>query len=110
MSKDINNPPSFVGHLLYTPENQTPSGALVPQKRTAVQGIIIPCATRPCLSPAKMVSHGLQSEPFYSSEYTQGISAYDEMNRHKVQQVPNYVTDIYQRLYYAEVSCTNLTG
>jgi hypothetical protein len=82
----------------------TESGATVPRKRTAEPGAITPSSTRLCLGTHKQGSHGLQNKKFYSSEYTQQISVYDEINRDKIEHVPDYVTDIYQRLYYAEVS------
>ena len=63
-----------------------------------------------CLRTKKEDNHGLQNENFYSAEYTQEISAYDEINRGKIEQVPNYVTDIYQRLYYAEVRTADPVG
>ena len=107
MSQKTNSPPSLERNLYHTPKNKTPLGALVAEKRTVVQGLDIPRATRPRLSRAGVVCHSLQTQPLYSSEYSQEISVYDKINRGEVQQVPNYVTDIYQRLYYAEVSCTD---
>jgi hypothetical protein len=48
--------------------------------------------------------HGLVRTPFDDSKYTPGISRYDLETRDDVQEVPDYVTDIFQRLYDAEVS------
>lgn len=46
----------------------------------------------------------LVREPFDASKYTQGVSEYDEVNRENLFEATDYVTDIYQRLYFAEVS------
>jgi hypothetical protein len=47
--------------------------------------------------------YGLQREPFDPSKYTPGISMHDSANRDDAQEVSDYVTDIFQRLYNAEV-------
>ena len=47
--------------------------------------------------------HGLVREPFDPSKYTAGIAPYDLEKCEDVLEVPAYVTDIYQRLYNAEV-------
>jgi hypothetical protein len=47
---------------------------------------------------------GLVRTPFDDSKYTPGISPYDLDTRDDVQEVSDYVTDIFQRLYDAEVS------
>jgi len=41
--------------------------------------------------------------PFDSSKYTSGISDYDKNSQADTLEVSNYVTDIYQRLYYNEL-------
>jgi hypothetical protein len=48
--------------------------------------------------------HGLVRTPFDDSKYTPGLSPYDLDARDDVQEVSAYVTDIFQRLYDAEVS------
>jgi hypothetical protein len=108
-----------------TPNAKSPSGVTVPQKRTVIPDIVMPPSTRQCLHTARegvqtlttpavittrTPNHGLQNKTLYSSEYCQEISAYDEIKRDKIQQVPNYVTNIYQRLYCVEVSCSDQAG
>ena len=98
-------------HLYHTPNTRTtPSAASMPRKRTAEPGIVFPYSSRMRLRTKKEDNHGLQNENFYSEEFTQGISAYDKINRGKIEQVPNYVTNIYQRLYYAEVRTADPVG
>jgi hypothetical protein len=48
--------------------------------------------------------HGLVRTPFDDSKYTPGLSPHDLDTRDDVQEVSDYVTDIFQRLYDAEVS------
>jgi hypothetical protein len=108
-----------------TPNAKSLSGVTVPQKRTAIPDIVIPPSTRQCLHTARegvqpltlpavittrTANHGLQSKTLYSSEYCQEISAYDKIKRDKIQQVPNYVTNIYQRFYCVKVSCSDQAG
>ena len=50
--------------------------------------------------------YGLIREPFDSSKYTPGLADHDAENTGDVLEVSNYVTDIYQRLYNAEVRQT----
>ncbi len=101
-------PPSFTGHLYYTPEeNRTTSEVTEPKKRLAKLGIIVPPKTRQCLRTPNEENHGLQSRPLYTANYSKGISVHDESNQGNIQQVTTYVTDIYQRLYSAEVSSTD---
>jgi hypothetical protein len=50
--------------------------------------------------------HGLVRTPFDDSKYTPGLSPYDLDTRDDVQEVPDYVTDIFQRLYDAESQTT----
>jgi hypothetical protein len=83
----------------------------VHRKRQEVQGVSIPSSTRLCLRTLKEdESHGLQNPHLYTAEYSQQISGYDEINRHVTEHVPDYVTDIYQRLYSEEVSSNDLSG
>jgi hypothetical protein len=97
-------------YIYHTPETTTnPSVAVVQRKRQEVQGIVIPSSTRLCLRTLKDASQGLQNTDLYTAEYSQQISGYDEINRHVIEQVPDYVTDIYKRLYSEEVSSKNLT-
>jgi hypothetical protein len=42
--------------------------------------------------------------PFTDASYTSGIAPYDTPSKGKIQEAPEYVTDIFQRLYHAEVS------
>lgn len=48
--------------------------------------------------------HNLVRMPFDDSKYTIGISIYDTPSKGKVLEAPEYVTDIFQRLYNCEVS------
>jgi hypothetical protein len=41
--------------------------------------------------------------PFDASKYTTGIAAYDKDHKENVDEAPDYVTDIFQRLFDAEV-------
>lgn len=41
--------------------------------------------------------------PFDASKFSTGIATYDKANEGRVSEVPAYVTDIFQRLFYAEV-------
>lgn len=50
------------------------------------------------------VTHNLVSLPFDPCRYTNGLSVYDAPNRNDVNEAPEYVTDIFQRLFNAEVS------
>jgi hypothetical protein len=50
------------------------------------------------------VNHNLVSLPFDPCRYTEGLSVYDTPNRNDANEAPEYVTDIFQRLFYAEVS------
>jgi hypothetical protein len=50
------------------------------------------------------VNHNLVTLPFDSCRYTDGLSVYDTPNRNDVNEAPEYVTDIFQRLFNAEVS------
>jgi hypothetical protein len=50
------------------------------------------------------VNHNLVSLPFDPCRYTEGLSVYDTPNRNDANQAPEYVTDIFQRLFNAEVS------
>ena len=43
--------------------------------------------------------------PFDASKFTTGIATYDKANEGDVDEVPAYVTDIFQRLFDAEVRC-----
>jgi hypothetical protein len=47
--------------------------------------------------------YGLVREPFDASQYTAGIASYDTDKKGDVLEVSSYVTDIFQRLYNAEV-------
>lgn len=47
--------------------------------------------------------HGLQRIPFSTRQFTHGVAVYDEENKDDILHVPTYVTDIYQRLFNAEV-------
>lgn len=46
--------------------------------------------------------HNLVLAPFDDSKYTAGISVYDTPSKGKILEAPEYVTDIFQRLYNAE--------
>jgi hypothetical protein len=48
--------------------------------------------------------HRLVRIPFSTRQYVSGIGIYDLGHRDNPLQVPSYVTDIFQRLYHAEVS------
>ena len=47
--------------------------------------------------------HGLVITPFDPTKFTVGISAYDAPHKGNVLHAPEYSSDIFQRLYYAEV-------
>ena len=57
-----------------------------------------------CEDILEFTDYGLVRTPFDDSKYTHGIAPYDLDTRNDVQEVPDYVTDIFQRLYDAEVS------
>jgi hypothetical protein len=48
-------------------------------------------------------NHNLVSDPFDPCKYTDGLSVYDTPNRNNVLEAPEYVTDIFHRLFHAEV-------
>lgn len=48
-------------------------------------------------------NHMLNRQPFSTKEYTSGIASYDMKNKDDELEVPKYVTDIFQRLFNAEV-------
>jgi hypothetical protein len=52
--------------------------------------------------------HRLNRQPFSAREYIPGVAVYDAKNKDDVLQVPKYVTDIFQRLFNSEVSCSNV--
>ncbi len=56
-----------------------------------------------CQDILTSANHVLQRKPFSSKHFTPGIGIYDMDNKDDVLQVPNYVTDIFQRLFNAEV-------
>ena len=58
--------------------------------------LLQPCDDDYCL-PRKLEG------PFDASKFTSGIATYDKVNEGKVGEVPAYVTDIFQRLFDAEV-------
>jgi hypothetical protein len=102
---NVNTHPFFSSSSYHTPIDRVPVGPVV-----GISALDKLCFTKPDTIKMNIPNHGLQQKPLYPSEYSQGISVYDEINRDNVQQVPNYVTDIYQRLYCAEVSCFNPEG
>jgi hypothetical protein len=55
-------------------------------------------------------NHNMVCSPFDSSKYTIGIAVHDIPNQGDVLQVPEYVADIYQRLFRLEVRGTNLVS
>lgn len=68
----------------------------------------IPPPKVPCPEVLDGNVHELQRESFSPNTFTQGIAPYDISNEHDVQEVPKYVTDIFQRLYDAEVRPRNV--
>ena len=48
-------------------------------------------------------NYGLVRTPFDSSKFTLGIAPHDEAKKDDVLEVSDYATDIFQRLYFAEV-------
>jgi hypothetical protein len=94
-----------------TPDTKkNPSAASLQQKRAALPGITTPSSTRPCLPALNQGYYGLQNKQFYAAEYATRISTYDVHDSEDVNHVPGYVTDIYQRLYFQEVSTTYQRG
>ena len=57
----------------------------------------------PCTDILQDGNHTLQRESFDDSKFTAGISCYDEVYKNEIKYAPGYMTDIYQRLYDAEV-------
>jgi hypothetical protein len=55
-------------------------------------------------------NHSMVCSPFDSSKYTIGIAVHDIPNQGDVLQVPDYVADIYQRLFRLEVRGANLVN
>lgn len=58
---------------------------------------------KPCSEFLTQTNYELVREPFDSSKFTLGIAPHDQANKDDVNEVSNYTTDIFQRLYYAEV-------
>jgi hypothetical protein len=59
-----------------------------------------------CIDFLSDAHHNLVLEPFDATKLTAGISYYDRANRGKILLSPEYVTDIFQRLYDCEVRTT----
>jgi hypothetical protein len=79
----------------------------VTRSRSRPKGKMVKAKTAPKLLVDEFmqeVNHNLVSLPFDPSRYTDGLSAYDTPNRNDVNEAPEYVTDIFQRLFNAEVS------
>ena len=60
--------------------------------------------TRHCQDVLTTNDHRLVRNPFSSRQYVAGIGAHDLVHCDNPLHVPSYVTDIFQRLYHAEVS------
>lgn len=58
---------------------------------------------KPCSEFLTETNYGLARVPFDSSKFTLGIAPHDQAQKDDVLEVSNYVTDIFQRLYFAEV-------
>ena len=76
-----------------------PSNPTAERRRTRSQSL----PRKLCRDILPHTDYGLIREPFDSSKYTPGLAAHDADNKGDVLEVSNYVTDIYQRLYNAEV-------
>lgn len=64
---------------------------------------------KPCSAFVTQTNYGLARVPFDSSKFTLGIAPHDEATKDNVLEVSNYATDIFQRLYIAEVrKCLDL--
>ena len=61
---------------------------------------------KPCSEFLTDSSYGLvpTTTPFDSSKFTLGIAPHDQEKKDDVNEVSDYATDIFQRLYHAEVS------
>jgi hypothetical protein len=62
-----------------------------------------PTQRRTCIDFLSDAHHNLVLKPFDATKLTLGISPYDQANCGKILQSPEYVTDIFQRLYDCEV-------
>lgn len=58
---------------------------------------------KPCTEFLTETNYGLVRVPFDSSKFTLGIAPHDQAQKNDVLEVSNYTTDIFQRLYFAEV-------
>eukprot|EP00980_Cylindrotheca_fusiformis_P028156 scaffold22583_cov106-Cylindrotheca_fusiformis.AAC.27 len=58
--------------------------------------------TNPCSDILINTGHGLQRHPFDDRQYTHGVAEHDKENTNDPQEVSNYVTDIFQRLFDSE--------
>ena len=58
---------------------------------------------KPCSEFLTESDYGLVREPFDGSKFTLGIAPHDEANKEEALEAPEYTTDIFQRLYHAEV-------
>lgn len=58
---------------------------------------------RLCSDFVDTTDYNMLRQPFDASKYTHGISEFDKPNEHKLLEVTGYATDIYQRLFHAEV-------
>lgn len=56
------------------------------------------------LPPHDPYNHGLALAHLDPDKFTRGMATVDVLNRGNVLEAPEYVADIYQRLYHAEVS------
>ena len=76
----------------------------VDQNEQSGSSAIIPVTKNPCPDVLECKDFGLQRESFTPCTYIAGISEYDNERQEDVQEVCNYATDIFQRLFHAEVS------
>jgi len=61
--------------------------------------------TRPCQDILRTNDHRLVRKPFSARQYVSGVGGHDLMHSDNPLHTPSYVTDIFQRLYDAEVGC-----
>ena len=83
------------------PPRKIPRRSIRGKKSQANESIGV--CTNLCSDILTSTDFGLQRHPFDASQYTNGIASYDKENENDAQEVSNYVTDIFQRLYDSEV-------
>lgn len=87
-------------------EDKKPSKSARGRKRSTSRGSRAKAEKpprKPCSEFLTETNYGMVRKPFDRSKFTLGIAPHDEAKKGDVNEVADYVTDIFQQLYHAEV-------